>query len=192
MRRRTRTIWTTGWWTFARTRRGPLSLIILAALGCAAGPSGSTPADDRRFDALDATELASAVQLTRALPSIAKDARIVSVTLEEPAKGALLPSGNAPRQARVVTLDMSRNTTSETLVDVSGNRVLDTRAYPACTRCSMAMMERGLLRRHDGAWASGARVSLRPGTTAGSGVYATNRRRQCSCRPDHTTRTGYC
>ena len=61
---------------------------------------------------LSAQEVASAVQLLRELPQFGRSMRVISITLEEPAKRELLePAGTQqiPRKARAVCFDNARN-----------------------------------------------------------------------------------
>ncbi len=79
------------------------------------------------FDALTADEITIAVTVARAQDSTASDARIVSVTLEEPPKAQVLAAAAIIRTARVVTYSARDDALFETLVDVDSQLVRSTR-----------------------------------------------------------------
>lgn len=79
------------------------------------------------FDALSAAEITLAVAVAKGADSRSNDLRIVSVTLEEPLKRAVLNAQATGRTARVVTYSARDDALFETLVDVREKQLRSTR-----------------------------------------------------------------
>lgn len=95
----------------------------LLLLGCQSSDPDVSPGAYRAFDAFSSSEISRAVAAARTQPTVAHDARIVSVTLEEPDKQAVLAGRAVDRVAVVTTYEMARDLTVETRVHVTDGRV---------------------------------------------------------------------
>ncbi len=121
-----------------RDARLTLTALLLAS-ACTVSDQNATSAGDRSpdavatsealrvFDALSAQEISTAIAATRADARVPRDSRIVSVTLEEPAKAKVLAAEAIARTARVVTYLAPSEALFETLVEIEAQRVRSTR-----------------------------------------------------------------
>lgn len=112
-------------------RRFAVALLApLLLLGCETPGEELSPVAYRAFDAFSSSELSRAVTATRTQSTVAAEARIVSVRLEEPDKLSVLAGRDVDRVAVVTTYDMKQDVTVETRVRASDGSVESSRVIP--------------------------------------------------------------
>jgi primary-amine oxidase len=89
---------------------------------------------------LSAEEISHAVHLLKKLPEFGPSTRIISVTLEEPAKRELLHSGT-PRKARAVCFDNARNRAFSVDLNLSSSEILSLVEAPEGAQPTMSIDE---------------------------------------------------